>query len=90
MTTGFAGITFSIALLFAFQIFYGYLYEKIGILTAAFMLGLALGGWGMNRVMGRVGRDVLLLAWPEAMVAVYAYCLPLLIFNLAVAVSIPG
>lgn len=90
MTTGFAGMTFSIAILFSFQISYGYLYQKIGIMIAAFMLGLALGGWGMNRIMPGLKQEVLALGWIEVFVAVYAFSLPWLIFVLGGFSSIPG
>jgi len=90
VTTGFAGMTFSIALFFAFQLSYGYLYQKIGILTAAFMLGLALGCWGMNRVIGKVKRGVFVLGWIQAAVAIYAFSLPWLISGLARTWLIPG
>ncbi|MBA7601071.1 Polyamine aminopropyltransferase [subsurface metagenome] len=91
LTTGFDGMTLSITLLFAFQISCGYLYQKIGILIAAFMLGLALGGWGMNRVMGRLKDDALALSWIELAVAAYVFSLPCLIFVLGESsFPIPG
>lgn len=42
-TTGYAGIAIVIVLIFMFQNLYGYIYEKIGIITALFMLGIAGG-----------------------------------------------
>jgi spermidine synthase len=89
-TTGFAGMTLSIALLFAFQMSYGYLYQKIGILIAAFMLGIAFGGWGMNQILDRAKARVHTLSWIELAMVAYAVSLPWLIFALAGVRSIPG
>ncbi|MBZ5638137.1 MAG: hypothetical protein LAO51_05180 [Acidobacteriia bacterium] len=43
--TGAAGMAWSLVLLFAFQTRVGALYGQLGWLTAAFMAGLAIGGW---------------------------------------------
>ena len=42
-TTGFSGMTFMLTALLAYQAIYGYIYEMIGILSAAFMIGLWSG-----------------------------------------------
>ena len=47
--TGFAGMTFDLVVIFAFQTLYGYVYQQIGLLITAFMAGLSLGGWWMAR-----------------------------------------
>ena len=44
-TTGFAGMTADLIVVFAFQVFYGYVYQYVGLLITAFMAGLRLGGW---------------------------------------------
>jgi spermidine synthase len=44
--TGACGMAWSLVLLFAFQTRVGALYGQLGWLTAAFMCGLAVGGWG--------------------------------------------
>jgi len=44
-TTGFAGMAFSIIMIFVFQNIYGYVYQKIGLIVAIFMIGLAIGGY---------------------------------------------
>lgn len=48
-STGFGGMCYDLAIIFAFQIFYGYIYREIALLVAAFMAGLSLGGWFMSR-----------------------------------------
>jgi spermidine synthase len=44
-TFGLTGISLEILIVFAFQIFFGYLYYKIGLLLALFMVGLAGGSF---------------------------------------------
>ncbi|MDD2890729.1 MAG: hypothetical protein PHE49_08845 [bacterium] len=43
-TTGFTGMVFSLAIIFAFQSVYGYVFKEIGLLTSAFMGGGLVGG----------------------------------------------
>ena len=47
-TTGYSAMAFSIVIILAYQTVFGYVYETIGILTAAFMAGLALGSCGIR------------------------------------------
>ncbi|HHT9140356.1 MAG TPA: hypothetical protein ACFYEI_06045, partial [Candidatus Tripitaka californicus] len=56
-TTGFAGIVLEIILIFSFQNVYGYIYERIGLIVALFMMGLALGGYLSNTVVLKGQRD---------------------------------
>jgi len=55
--TGFGGMTADLLIIFAFQVFYGYVYQLIGLLITAFMVGLSLGGWVMARREGKSGDD---------------------------------
>jgi len=48
ITTGFVGISIQIIIIFLFQVFYGYVYLKIGMITAAYMVGLFIGSKVMN------------------------------------------
>ncbi|MCP5007006.1 MAG: methyltransferase [Planctomycetes bacterium] len=50
-TSGFAGIALEIVLIFSFQNIYGYVYEKIGLIIALFMFGLAMGSYISNRMI---------------------------------------
>jgi spermidine synthase len=54
--TGFSTIGLEMLLLLAFQAVYGYVYQQLAVVIAAFMAGMALGSW-----LGMVGRDVVLL-----------------------------
>jgi len=54
------------------------------------MLGLSLGGWGMNQVMERLKGDMRALGWIELTVAAYAFSVPWLIFTFGGSSTIPG
>ena len=75
-TTGFAGMAFDLLLLYAFQTFHGYVYQWIGLLITAFMVGVALGAWCTGRFLTKG----LPPQWPfltaEAGVGLYALLLP--------------
>ncbi|MBW2968014.1 hypothetical protein KY362_06015 [Candidatus Woesearchaeota archaeon] len=58
-TAGFAGIALELVLIIGFQILYGNVYHKIGILITSFMIGLALGAWFVNRTIDRWERSCL-------------------------------
>ena len=79
ITTGFAGMTFSIILLLALQTLEGYLYQKIAIIIAAFMLGLALGGSYMNHIMYKLKREVLAMAKIELIIVAYSIFVALIL-----------
>jgi len=89
-TSGFAGMTFTIMLLFLFQLSYGHLYQKIGVLTAAFMLGLAAGGWAMKRRMNSVSGGVPVLSSIVVVLALYACALPWLALLLSGGHGVAG
>ncbi|HEX9949925.1 MAG TPA: hypothetical protein VGB29_07180, partial [Thermodesulfobacteriota bacterium] len=78
--TGFSQIALEVILILTFQIIYGYLYYTIGLIITAYMIGLALGGWCITAVMGRITRPLRLLLLIQAGVALYALgCLPLIL-----------
>lgn len=89
--TGIAGMAFDLVVVFAFQSFYGYVYERIGLLIPAFMAGLALGGWLMTQRVNRLGetgfsgvqRGRVLLVTADAAVLGYAVLLPLMLLGLS-------
>jgi len=51
--TGGLGMSLELSLSFAYQALAGSLYQELGLLVAAFMLGLVLGGLGVQRVLAR-------------------------------------
>jgi spermidine synthase len=54
-STGLIEMGVEFVVLLGFQVVYGYVYQYIGVLVAAFMLGLALGAWVSSR-WARAGR----------------------------------
>ena len=75
-TTGLAGMTFSIIMLYAFQALCGYLYQELGVVAASFMLGLALGGWFMGRKISKLGGDISTLCKAELVIIAYSLLTP--------------
>jgi len=56
-TTGMAAMGLEVVLLLSFQSIYGYVYEKIGIIIAIFMAGLAIGGLIGAKIARRAEKD---------------------------------
>ncbi len=52
-TTGLSTMTLQIALLFSFQSIYGFVYEIVGLITAMFMCGLAVGAFFTHRFVAK-------------------------------------
>ena len=48
---GLAGMTLQVVLLFAFQVFHGYVYAEVSLIITAFMAGLALGATSGNHLL---------------------------------------
>ena len=82
LITGFSEIALEIMLILAFQILYGYVYYKIGMIITAYMIGLALGGWMMVRVLGQVRRPVRLLFVVQSGLTAYAFGILMLVVGL--------
>jgi spermidine synthase len=69
-TTGFAGMSFFIALILTYQALYGYLYEMIGLLTATFMIGL----WSGTAITRRLAVPLQSLFYMELMSVLLFVC----------------
>ena len=74
-TTGFFGMLANLVLVFGFQVYYGDLYHRIGLLISIFMAGSAAGSMGMTRILRNEKADLRLLSLIDAGIA--AYCLTL-------------
>ncbi len=73
-TTGFIAMGIQLAILFSFQNQLGYIYEKVGLVAAAFMVGLFLGGRWASAVVARI-KPCRMLGWSD--LAILALCLAL-------------
>jgi spermidine synthase len=66
LSTGFAGMAMELVVILTFQSVYGYLYQWIGLLIAAFMAGLGCGAFLMTRMLEKIRegyRVFLFLEW---------------------------
>lgn len=71
LTTGLSTMATQVALLFTFQSQYGYVYERVGLIVAVFMAGLAWGAFTTRR-LATGGADVRLLAAVQALIALWS------------------
>lgn len=76
-TSGFAGMVFDLALIFAFQSVYGYVFRWIGLLAAFFMAGAAGGATAMTSFLPRVGNARRVFTVIDGAVACFALLLSL-------------
>jgi spermidine synthase len=74
-TTGFFGMTVNLLLVFAYQVFYGYLFRKISVLTAIFMAGIALGSLLMVKGQAKINKPRGILIRLEIIIAVFVLIL---------------
>jgi spermidine synthase len=89
---GFAGLAFEILTIFTFQNIWGYVYQSIGLLIAAFMLGMGLGASLIGRYLKskqpsqKKARKI--LAGDQLLIAIASLtCLPLMAVFAKMAVS---
>ncbi|MBA7702988.1 Polyamine aminopropyltransferase [subsurface metagenome] len=76
MASGFAGMIFDLALIYTFQTLYGYVFHQIGVLVAAFMVGIAAGSLAMTSLLERVKRDFASFIGLELAVILFSGVLP--------------
>ncbi|MBD3182204.1 hypothetical protein GF312_07925 [Candidatus Poribacteria bacterium] len=69
--TGFAEITFEVVVSLAFQIIYGYMYYKLGMILTAFMMGLILGSIVITRIMDKIENDLKVFTLTQVAVCIY-------------------
>lgn len=75
-TTGLTAMVFSLAIIFAFQTLYGYLYHQIGLLIAIFMFGIASGSFFITKRFDRMRKDSLLFLQTEAAIILFSILFP--------------
>lgn len=78
-TTGFSEIAFQIITLLSFQILYGYVYYKLGLILTSYMLGLILGAWMATRVLERDRGDYNLFLKTQFSIFLYPLVLPVVL-----------
>lgn len=85
MTTGYAGLSLEIILIFGFQVLYGYIYHRIGMIVASFMLGLVIGTLWMNQRLTKIDdkQGIQTLTRIEFSIFMYSLILPLIFLLLS-------
>lgn len=78
-TSGFFGMLVNLILIFSYQVYYGYLYNKIGLLISIFMTGLALGSILTGRNVSDAKSKYKLLVVIDFLAVVFAFSLPFLL-----------
>jgi len=76
-TTGMSEICFQIIVILAFQVLYGYMYYKIGLILTSFMIGLVLGSFFINRQLERIKNERSLYLKTQGLICLYPLILPL-------------
>lgn len=76
MAGGFSQMIFQVIILMCFQVIYGYLFYKIGIILASFMIGLSLGGIFAVRISSKDIRYPVIFSCLVLGISLYALILP--------------
>jgi spermidine synthase len=76
--TGLTGMIFNLAIIFAFQSLYGYLYHQIGLLMAIFMFGIASGSFLITKRLDQIKKDSLLFLKTEMAIILFSILFPFL------------
>ncbi len=80
ITTGFAGMLFSLIIIFAFQSVYGYVFSWIGLLVASFMAGAAAGAMLITNALTRIKNGLKFFRSIEAVIICFTILLPFILF----------
>lgn len=80
-TLGLGGMVCVVVSILGFQILYGYVYHRIGIITASFMLGIVVGTSWMNRKLERMRSLVFCIL--QIVAGIYFLCFPLILDSLS-------
>lgn len=82
-TTGFFSMLINLILIFSFQVVYGYLYHRIGLLISIFMAGTALGSIFMTYISKKAKNSLSLFIKLEVAVVLFTYFSAIIISGLA-------
>ena len=88
-TTGFFGMMANLLLLFSFQVNYGYLYHKIGLLISFFMAGAAVGSIVLSRKIKTIKTALKLLVAVEGGIILFLLFLASVIKTLDISWAFP-
>ena len=77
---GFSQSVIQVVLLFSFQIIYGYLFYKLGVLFTSFMLGLALASWWMSSMMNKIKASLRVIMRVQLGIFIFSLFLPVTLY----------
>ena len=83
LTSGFSEIVFQLVILLAFQILYGYVYYKLGIILTLYMVGLVLGGGVITARLPHLKDEHRLFFLTQVVICLYPLLLPVIFFLLS-------
>ncbi|MBU0709234.1 MAG: spermine synthase, partial [Candidatus Omnitrophica bacterium] len=72
-TSGFFAMLANLVLIFSYQVFYGYLYHRIGLLISFFMAGTAAGSILITSKMEKIKRSMDLFIILEALIIIFSF-----------------
>ena len=79
--TGFAEMSFQIVILLCFQVIYGYVFYKLGLILTAFMVGLVWGAVCFKNILPKlekISRQIRVFICLQIAVCIYPLILPLI------------
>ncbi len=71
LVTGFSEIAFEVIVSLGFQVIYGYMYYKLGLILTAFMIGLIVGGIVIMRIMDKLKNEFRTFIYTQIAICVY-------------------
>jgi len=80
-------MSINLLLIFAYQVFYGYLYQKISMLTAIFMAGIAFGSFLMVKKLSNFNNPKAVLIKLEGLIAIFTLILGFIVLRFASLLS---
>ncbi|MEW6679921.1 MAG: methyltransferase domain-containing protein [bacterium] len=80
MTTGFTEIAFQTLVLLSFQMLYGYMFYKLGLIITSFMLGLSLGSFWIIKIIPKIKRDFPAFVLTQIGICLYPLLIPLFFY----------
>jgi spermidine synthase len=86
MSMGFAEIAFEVMIILTFQVFFGYLYYKLGLLITSYMIGLAIGSGLSIHKLRSLRSPFLYFSGIQLLVAIY----PILLLSIFTLFSFGG
>jgi len=78
MTTGFAEIVFQMVIILSFQVIYGFVFYKLGIIIASFMVGTGLGAWFISRRLPDMKNEAGCFTRTQAAICIYPLIIPVI------------